>query len=108
MEELLRMLIEDIGLSTESVRALIDEFGESAVQTHAMRCLYAMDQGRVKNPPAWFTASLKNNWSAPYGMPNNWLPTVMHFRLDEHTFVEIERDMREERMKDRMHRTQNP
>ena len=94
-EQLIQLLTEYIGLSAESASALIDEFGELDVQRHAMHCLYAMDQGRVKNPPAWFTASLKNDWSAPYGMPLNWLPTVMHFRVDENTFAQIEREMRQ-------------
>jgi len=93
MEELKLILTEIIGLSAESATALIDEFGELAVQRHATHCLYAMDKGRVKNPPAWFTASLKHDWSAPYGMPLNWLPSVLHFRVDENTFAEIEREL---------------
>lgn len=97
MDELMQVLIEGIGLSEESAKALIDEFGELAVQNHAMHCLYAMEKGRVKSPPAWFTASLRNNWAAPTGMPREWLPNVMHFRLDENTFIEIEREVRKQK-----------
>lgn len=92
-----QILTEIIGLSAESASALIDEYGELAAQRHALHCLYAIDKGRVKNPPAWFTASLRNDWSAPYGMPSNWLPTVLHFRVDENTFAEIERAIRKEK-----------
>ncbi len=99
MDELMQLLTEVIGLSRETAIKLIDEFGELAVQRHAMHCLCAMETGRVKSPPAWFTASLKNNWSAPYGMPSEWLPTVLCFRMDENTFMQIEREVREEKPK---------
>jgi hypothetical protein len=34
---------------------------------------------------------------APHGMPTDWLPTVLHFRVDETTFVEFTRDLREDK-----------
>jgi hypothetical protein len=95
LDELKRVLVEIIGLSEESVSTLAEEFDESEMQRHAMHCLYAMDKGRVKNPPAWYTASLRNDWSAPYGMPSGWQPKVLRFRVDDFTFVEIERDVRQ-------------
>jgi hypothetical protein len=30
-------------------------------------------------------------------MPSDWLPTVLHFRVDESTFAQVEREMREEK-----------
>jgi hypothetical protein len=30
-------------------------------------------------------------------MPSDWLPTVLHFRVDETTFAQIEREMRDEK-----------
>jgi hypothetical protein len=56
-----------------------------------------MDEGKVHARPAWLTASLKGDWSATYGMPSEWLPTVLHFRVDENTFAEFARDMREDK-----------
>jgi len=56
-----------------------------------------MEQRKVHTPPAWYTASLKHNWNAPRGMPSDWLPTVLHFRVDESTFAQVEREMREEK-----------
>jgi hypothetical protein len=56
-----------------------------------------MEQCKVHTPPAWYTASLKHNWNAPQSMPNDWLPTVLHFRVDETTFAKIECEMREEK-----------
>ena len=90
-EQLIQILIEHIGLSAESAQTLIQTYGELDVQRHAMYFLYAMNQGRVKIPPAWFTASLKHNWSAPVGMPPGWEPTVLRFRIDENTFAEIQK-----------------
>jgi hypothetical protein len=29
-------------------------------------------------------------------MPTDWLPTVLHFRVDEDTFVQVARDLHEE------------
>jgi hypothetical protein len=63
----------------------MDEYGEPAAQTHALYCLWIMDKGRVRNPPAWYTALLIHNWNALHGMPDDWLPTVLHFRVDENT-----------------------
>ena len=63
----------------------------------AMYCLWMMEQGKVHTPPAWYTASLKHNWNAPHGMTSDWLPTVLHFRVDDDMFAQIEREMREEK-----------
>ena len=56
-----------------------------------------MEQGKVPIPPAWYTASLKHNWNASRGMSSDWLPTVLHFRVHETTFAQIEREMRKEK-----------
>jgi hypothetical protein len=96
MNELMKILTNEIGLSREAASALINEYGELAAQTHAMYCLWMMDKGKVHTPPAWYTASLRHNWRAPYGMPSDWLPTVMNFRVDENTFAAITRDILEE------------
>ncbi len=94
-EYLKAILVEEIGLSEKSAALLIDEYGELDVQRHAMYCLWMMDQGKVHVPPAWLTASLRGDWSAPHGMPSEWLPKVLHFRVDETTFAEFAREIRE-------------
>ena len=76
---------------------LADEFGELAAQTHALYCLWMMEQGKAHTLPAWYTASLKHNWNAPHGMPSDWLSTVMYFRVDENAFARIRREMRDEK-----------
>jgi hypothetical protein len=91
------ILCEEIGLSEKSAARLIEEHGEFDVQRHAMYCLWMMDQGKVHIPPAWLTASVKGDWSAPHGMPSDWLPTVLHFRVDENTFAEFTRSIREDK-----------
>lgn len=63
------ILMEEIELSDKSAALLIEEHGELDVQRHAMYCLWMIDQGKVHSPPAWSTASLKGDWSAPCGMP---------------------------------------
>jgi hypothetical protein len=65
------ILVEEIGLSEKSAALLIEEHGELLVQRHAMYCLWMMDQGKVHVPPAWLTASLRGDWSAPQGMPSS-------------------------------------
>ncbi len=94
---LIVLLTQEIGLSEKSAALLIEEHGELDVQRHAMCCLWMMDQGKVHVPPAWLTASLRGDWSAPPGMPSDWLPTVLHFRVDETTFVEFTRELREDK-----------
>jgi hypothetical protein len=91
---LMAVLVEKIGLSEKSAALLIEEYGELDVQRHAMYCLWMMDQGKVHVPPAWLTASLNGDWSAPHGMPSEWLPTVLRFRVDENTFAEFTREIR--------------
>ncbi len=88
------ILMEKIGLSEKSAAGLIEEYGELDVQRHAMYCLWMMNQGKAHFPPAWLTASLRSDWSAPHGMPSDWLPTILHFRVDESTFVEFQRMLR--------------
>jgi len=60
-----------------------------------MYCLWMMDQGKVYVPPAWLTASLRDDWSALRGMTSDWLPTVLRFPVDENTFAEFAREIRE-------------
>jgi hypothetical protein len=50
---------------------LIEEHGKLVMQRHAMCCLWMMNQGKVHVPPAWSTASLKGEWSAPC-QANGW------------------------------------
>jgi len=56
-----------------------------------------MEKGDVHTASAWYTASLKHNWNTPRGMPSDWLATVLHFRVDDDMFAQIEREMREEK-----------
>jgi hypothetical protein len=91
------MAKKEIGLSEKSATLLIDEYGELAVQRHAIYCLWMMNQGKAHVPPAWLTASLKGDWNAPHGMPSDWLPTVLRFRVDENTFAEFTREVREDK-----------
>ena len=94
---LMAVLVEKIGLSEKSAALLINEYGELEVQRHAMYCLWMMDQGKVHIPPAWLTASLKGEWSVPYGMPSEWMPTVLRFRVDEDTFAVFTRILHEDK-----------
>ena len=55
-----------------------------------------MRQGKVHIPPAWLAAALRGDWSAPQGMAGEWQPTVLRFRVDEGTFAEFAREVREE------------
>jgi hypothetical protein len=91
------LLMEEIGLFEKSAALVINEYGELDVQRHAMYCLWMMNHGKVHTPPAWLTASLKGDWSAPHGMPSEWLPTVLRFRVDENTFAEFSREIREDK-----------
>jgi hypothetical protein len=95
LQYLKAVLCGEIGLSEKSAARLIEEHGELDVQRHAMYCLWMMDQGKVHIPPAWLTASLRGDWSAPQGMPSEWESSVLHFRVDETTFVEFAREVSE-------------
>jgi hypothetical protein len=100
-ESLLQELTEYIGLSERTATALIGEYGELAVQRHAMYCLWMMEKGKVHSPPAWFTASLKGDWKAPYGMPADLFLTVLEFRVDENTFVQFHREIHQDKAKEK-------
>jgi len=56
-----------------------------------------MEQGKVHTPPAWITASLKNDWQPARDMPSDLTPQVLTFRVDESTFAQIERETCEEK-----------
>jgi hypothetical protein len=49
---LLQLLTKSISLSKTTATALIGEYGELAVQRHAMYCLWMMEKGKVHSPPA--------------------------------------------------------
>ena len=91
------LLIRVIGLSETAAQALIDEYGELKVQEHALRCIWLSEHGRVHTPPAWLTASLKNDWQPARDMPSDLTPQVMTFRIDAATFAQIEREMHQEK-----------
>jgi hypothetical protein len=91
------LLIRVIGLSETTAQALIEQYGELKVQQHALRCIWLMERKRVHTPPAWLTASVKNDWQPARDMPSDLTPQVLTFRVDAGTFAQIEREMREEK-----------
>ena len=97
LEYLPFLLIKVIGLSETAAKALIGQYDEPKVQEHALRCVWLMDRKRVHTPPAWLTASLKNDWPPTRDMPSDLTPQVLTFRVDAGTFAQIEHEMREEK-----------
>jgi hypothetical protein len=82
------LLIHMIGLSETAAKALIGQYGEKQVQEHALRCIWLMDRKRVHTPPAWLTASLKNDWQPARDIPFDLTPQTLTFRIDEQTFMQ--------------------
>jgi hypothetical protein len=91
------LLIRVIGLSEIAAKALIGEHGEPKVQEHALRCIWLMDRKRVHTPPAWLTASLKNDWQPSRDMPLDLTPQTLTFRIDEQTFLKYVNEQRREK-----------
>jgi hypothetical protein len=91
------LLIRLIGLSETAAQALIEQYGEMKVQKHALRCIWLSEHGRVHTPPAWLTASLKNDWQPTRDMPSDLTPQVLTFRIDEQTFMQYVREQRVEK-----------
>ena len=54
-------------------------------------------QARVHAPPAWLTASLKNDWQPSSDMPLDLTPQVLTFRIDEQTFMQYIKEQREQK-----------
>ncbi|MBM3128207.1 MAG: hypothetical protein FJ009_06150 [Chloroflexi bacterium] len=92
--ELLTMLTEAIGLSLTTVANLAEEFDELHLHNHALYCIWQMHRGRVKTPPGWYIASVKNDWSAPVDFDRTWQPKVLTFRVDPTTFAQIVREVK--------------
>ena len=91
------LLIRMIGLSETAAQALIGQYGEMKVQEHALRCIWLIDRKRVHTPPAWLTASLRNDWQPSSDMPLDLAPQVMTFRIDEQTFMQYVKEQRHEK-----------
>jgi hypothetical protein len=91
------LLIRVIGLSETAAKALIGQYGEPKVQEHALRCIWLMDRKRVHTPPAWLTASLKNDWQPARDMPLDLAPQTLTFRIDEQTFMQYVKEQREQK-----------
>lgn len=84
----------EVGPSEKAAALLIAEYRELDAQRHAMYCLWTTQHAKLLTPPAWLPALLKGDWSAPHGMPNDWLPTVLHLRVNENALVEFTREIR--------------
>jgi hypothetical protein len=91
------LLTQVIGLSETAAKALIGQYGELKVQEHALRCLWLHARGRVHTPPAWLTASLKNDWQPSRDMPLDLTPQTLTFRVDEQTFLQYVKEQRREK-----------
>ena len=90
------LLTQVIKCSEESAKQLIAKYGEVDVQTHALRCIWLMQRGRIHTPPGWLTASLRGSWEPTPDMPLDLSPKVMTFRVDEQTFAQFVRKERAE------------
>ena len=95
LDPTLALALQHIGLSEAVIQALNEMHNDLDMQRHLNYLLWSMHKGRVKNPPAWYTASLKNDWTAPTDMPTDWEPTVLTFRVDETTFGQFKKEMAE-------------
>jgi hypothetical protein len=51
----------------------------------------------VHTPPAWLTASLKNDWQPARDMPLDLTPQTLTFRIDEQTFLQYVKEQREQK-----------
>jgi len=91
------LLLKVIGCSAEHAEQLIAKYSEITVQTHALRCIWLMQPGRVHTPLAWLTASLRGNWQPTAEMPSDLTPQVMTFRINEQTFMQYVREQHVEK-----------
>jgi hypothetical protein len=85
-----------IGLSATAATSLVGQFGEIKAQEHTLRCIWLMERKRVHTPPAWLTASLKNDWQPARDMPLDLTPQTLTFRIDEQTFMLYVREVQEQ------------
>jgi hypothetical protein len=91
------LLLKVIECSAEHAEQLIAKYSEITVQTHALRCIWLIQRGRVHTPPAWLTASLRGNWQPTAEMPDDLTPQVLTFRIDEQTFMQYVKEHRVEK-----------
>ncbi len=84
----IKPMLDEIGMSEEDQAELYRTYVPPRIQRHAAQTLYLMHTANhPRSPIAWIKASIKGNWGPPPGFDAE--QTVMHFRVDEATWVEF-------------------
>ena len=86
----LQILFDALAISEETATALIARYDEANLMRHALQTLWMMSLGRIANPPGWFIASLRGNFTPPIGFPSELQTHTITFALDATTFAEVE------------------
>lgn len=90
MSDPLNQVLLAMGFSEPTVTRLREQYSVAHIHTHMRQTLWLVGQGKVVNPTGWMIASLRENFSPPYGYPAELTTHTMTIQLDERTFAEVE------------------
>jgi hypothetical protein len=83
-------MLDAIGVSKEEQAEIYRTYEPPRIQRHAAQTIFCMQTAdHLRSPVAWFKASIRGNWGPPPGFDAE--QQVMHFRVDEGTWVEFQR-----------------
>ena len=87
--EPIKDMMTEIGVSEEDQAQIFRTYDAPRIHRHAAYTIYGMQtKAAIKNPVAWFKASLRGNWNAPPGFGAQ--QQVLYFRIDESTWARME------------------
>jgi len=94
--ETIEQMMNAIGVTPEDQIELCRLYEPARIQRHAAQTIFCMTNPNslIRSPVAWFKASLRANWGPPPGFDAQ--QEFIHVRVDEYTWLKIQREIREE------------
>ncbi len=85
----IKEMLDAIGITPEDQAEVYRTYDPPRIQRHAAQTIFCMHNpdSVLRNPIAWFKASIRGNWKPPPGFDAQ--QQVMYFRIDEGTWAKM-------------------
>jgi len=84
-------VLMSLGFSPTTVERIRASYATDHIHRHLRQTLWLVSVGKVANPTGWMIASMRENFSEPFGYPAELAARSMTIQLDESTFAEVEK-----------------
>ncbi len=87
--------LAEIQISREVAEHLIKVYGEDEVQMRLTATIWQQRTITIHNSAGWLVRSLKEKWTIPPDLPDDWRSHTLKFRLDHNTFMQIKTEVQQ-------------